>query len=319
MERIHVGGRTYTDPDVLSLIRTRVESVDPQREVIKKARELNQRLREMGDVVGDPRRRMEILASLAGIKVSPMVGASVRKTTREALIYSDSDGSRRADYDPTLPDGRVNFSIGHEIVHTFFPSSTNGARFRSMCTDDSKEGNELEQLCHRGAAELLMPQEEFTEELRGVTSLVAVPRLCLRFGSSFEATVYRMASTFDGVAVAGLLQYRYRKDEARRMASLQQPFLFGAKSASEVLRPKLRRQSLHTSDNCDSRHQVRWNKSFNEESCVYRAAVEDGVQSGRERLPNESGLFGNIEAVRAPYQRPNMDTAQPDILFLWRA
>ena len=92
-------------------------------------------------------------------------------------------------------------------------------------------------------------QEEFTEELRGVTSLVAVPRLCLRFGSSFEATVYRIASTFDGVAVAG--RSRNIGTERTRlccMLSLQQPFLFGAKSASEYCVRSRATESLHTSE-----------------------------------------------------------------------
>ena len=138
MERIHVGGRTYTDPDVLSLIRTRVESVC--LEVIKKARELNQRLREMGDVVGDPLRRMgdfKMFGRNQGVSEwSVPVSA---KTTRQVLFTAIPTAAAGCNHILTLPDGRVNFSIGHEIVHTYFPSNTKCARSPSTCTDDFQE------------------------------------------------------------------------------------------------------------------------------------------------------------------------------------
>jgi hypothetical protein len=84
MERIRVGGRVYTDPDVLSLIRA--QSVDPHSEVVRKAQELNQRLRNFGATT-EPRRRLEMLASLAGLKVAQMSGPGLGKGKREALIY----------------------------------------------------------------------------------------------------------------------------------------------------------------------------------------------------------------------------------------
>jgi Zn-dependent peptidase ImmA (M78 family) len=314
MERIRVGGRVYTDPDVLSLIRA--QSVDPHSEVVRKAQELNQRLRNFGATT-EPRRRLEMLASLAGLKVAQMSGPGLGKGKREALIYRDTDGSRQIYYDPTLPEGRVNFSIAHEIVHSFFPSSATGARFRSLCADDSKEANELERLCHRGAAELLMPVEEFIEELADDIGLSAVPRLCQRFGSSYEATVYRLTTGSSGIAVAGSLQFRYRKDEARRLYSKQQPSLFIGLDEGQLPRAKYRRQSLHTSDACTSQYIIPWNKSFDEGSCVYTAALAPGIQFGGERLPNRCDDAGTIEAVRAPYQRANAEAGFPDVLFFW--
>jgi Zn-dependent peptidase ImmA (M78 family) len=314
MERIRIGGRVYADPDVVALIRTGAQPVDPQCEVVKKARELNKQLRNLGEVV-EPRRRLEMLASLAGLRVSPMSGPGLGTGVREALVYRESNGSRRIYYDPTFPDGRINFSIAHEIAHTFFPSSMTGARFRSMCADDSREANELEFLCHRGAAELLMPVDEFAEELADGIGLAAVPRLCQRFGGSFEATVYRLATASDKIAIAGSLQFRYRKDEARQLAAQRQPFLFDGFSHGEVPAPKYRRQSLHVSDGCGPQHIIPWNKSFDEGSCVYEAAVKPGIQFGREQLPNRRADSGMIEAVQAPYQRSG--TENPDILFIW--
>jgi Zn-dependent peptidase ImmA (M78 family) len=316
MERVRINGRTYSDPDVVSLIRSSVHPIDPQHEVVRRARELNQLLRNFGDVPPEPRKRLEILASLARVKMAPANGPGMGKGGREALIYRDSDGSSRAYYDSTNADARVNFTIAHEIAHTFFPS-VGGARFRSMCADDSKEANELEMLCHRAAAELLMPIEEFSETLAGGMGLGFVPRLCARFGSSYEATVYRLATAYPGVAVAGLLRYRHRVEDMRRMKSRNQRSLFGHDDWKLTPPPKLRRQSVHISEGAEARHTIRWNKSFDDDSCVYRAATELGVHASWEPLPNECGDCGDIEAIRAPHQNPENDPTQPDILFLW--
>lgn len=315
MERVRINGRSYSDPDVVALIRSNGRAIDPQQEVVRKARELNQQLRSLGEVP-DPRRRLEILASLARVKVAPMDGPGVGKTGREALVYQDSDGSSRAYYDPNNSEGRVNFSIAHEIAHTFFPNS-GGARFRSMVADESKEANELEMLCHRGAAELLMPIEEFNEEVRGEMGLGAVRRLCERFGSSYEATAYRLATAYAGLAVAGLLRFRHRMEDTRRLAFRDQRSLFGEDDLGVVPSPKLRRQSLYLSEDAGPEYTIPWNKSFDEASCVYRAAAELGVHASWERLPNKSEDLGELEAIRSPYQKPENEPGFPDVLFLW--
>src|SRR5258708_30264431 len=113
MERVRVGGHVYFDPDIHSVIKSGGRLIDPRVEVIRRGRELNERLRHLGDVP-EPRKRIEVLASLANIKVAPMSGTGLGSGTREALIYRDTDGSRRAFYDPTYSEGRINFSIGHE-------------------------------------------------------------------------------------------------------------------------------------------------------------------------------------------------------------
>ena len=97
------------------------------------------------------------------------------------------------------------FSIG-QITHTFFPNSVTGARFRNICESSSKEANELERLCDLGASELLMPFDQFRAAATGNYSLSNAESLAARFGSSFEATVYRLATAHPALAVAGLLQ-----------------------------------------------------------------------------------------------------------------
>lgn len=313
MTSISIGGRKYSDPDVLSLIRSRPGGVDPRAEVVRRARELHYRLRNLGEF-DNPRERLEALASLAGIKTAPMSVTAIGSAKREALIYRDTDGTKRAFFDPTPPAGRVNFSIAHEIIHTFFPNSGTGARFRSITAADSREANELERLCDLGAAELVMPADEFHEALEGEFGLGIVPRLAARFGTSYEATVYRLASAATGVAVAGLLRHRLRKNEVR---SSRQPSLFGNHKVVRPATPKYRRQSLYSSDICTDEHLIRWNKSFEEASCVYRAHESNGIVYGVEQLPNSTGAPGLIEAVIAPFQRVNSDSSLPDVLFIW--
>jgi hypothetical protein len=111
----------------------------------------------------------------------------------------------------------VAFSIAHEISHTFFPNSITGARFRNICANESKEANELERLCDLGASELLMPTSAFQAAAGSVGfSLSNVPTLMQFFGSSFEATAFRLASAHPGIAIAGLLRYRLRIGDSVR-------------------------------------------------------------------------------------------------------
>jgi hypothetical protein len=196
-----------------------------------------------------------------------------------------------------------------------------GARFRDICGSDSREANELERLCDLAASELLMPLEDFRGELRGRFTLAIVAELTEKFGSSFEATVFRLATAHPGIALAGLLRYRLRKGEERALVTSAEQFLFqNMKDAShEVPEPKYRRQSLFSSTACGDQYTIRWNKSFDLESCVYLAARSGAIVKGLEVLPNQSGQEGTLEVVRAPFQREDAHPEFPDLLFFWSA
>ena len=94
------------------------------------------------------------------MRVQPMDIDYQRKHKRDAAVFPTSSGWRIL-YNPNRPKARIVFSLAHEIVHTFFPHSATGARFRSISNPDSREANELERLCALGAAELVMPMDEF--------------------------------------------------------------------------------------------------------------------------------------------------------------
>jgi Zn-dependent peptidase ImmA (M78 family) len=321
METIRVGGRRYTDPDVLSLIKATGSLVDPRSSVLTQARKRLQTLHKFHDVPRDPIERLTILASLCGIgEVVPMNIEQRRGEKRDAVLVPNVSGGRSIIYNPAVPRSRLAFSIAHEITHTFFPNSIRGARFRNICASESREANELERLCDLGASELLMPLDEF-QNAAGTTgySLSTVSDLMEIFGSSFEATVFRLASAHPGIAVAGLVRYRLRVGEQRQRRAASQTLLFSStpSGAGEEVQPKYRRQSVHLSEACAEAHMIRWNKSFAVESVVYSAATNRDVQIGSESLPNQLTKRGRLEAVRAPFQRNEADPVFGDVLFFW--
>lgn len=322
METIRVGGRRYSDPDVLSLVKATGSLVDPRSSVLTQARKCLQTLHKFHDIPKDPIERLTILASICGIgEVVPMNIEQRRGEKRDAVLVPSISGGRSIIYNPVVARSRVAFSIAHEIIHTFFPNSTNGARFRNICASESREANELERLCDLGASELLMPLNEFQKAARANSySLSAVSALMEIFGSSFEATVFRLASAHPGIAVAGLLRYRLRVGEQRQRRAATQTLLFSSarNSNEEEVQPKYRRQSVHLSEACTDAYMVRWNKSFPVESAVYRAATNSHIQTGFESLPNQLARKGCLEAVKAPFQRDEADPVFGDVLFLWQ-
>lgn len=316
------------DPDVAALVEAGGGLSDARSLVLTQARTLNASYRRFEGSGNTPMERLKFIASLQGLTLAPMNIERSRHERRDAvIILSGAEKGKRGQilFNPDRPPGRQAFSVAHEIAHTFFPSTSGGARFREMTASDSQEMSELERLCDLGAAEVLMPKEEFQASVGNSWSIEAIERLTSEFGSSREATVFRLASAYPGVAAAGLLCFRRTKgDQAKLNSMMQHPqaHLFGSgassQSASGIADPKYRRQSFHTSDGFPASHTVRWNKSFDENSIVYEVGPY-GVMSSKEPLPNDMGVEGSLEVIHAPYQREDADREHPDILFYWRA
>jgi hypothetical protein len=320
METITVGGRRYTDPDIISLIRATGQLVDPRSAVIHQARQLNTEYRSFGNQ-SEPFERLKILASLRGLDVTEMDAQRSSREKRDAVLIPGSRPKRGLIlYNPSRQRGRISFSVAHEIAHTFFPNSVSGARFRTMCDPDSREGNELERLCDLAASEILMPLEDFVKARGKAIGFHLVEGLSTIFGSSYESTVFRLATSYSGQAAAGLLRYRFNKvDQQALLIADRQKQLFQPSSSQRSNSPsrKYRRQSFYSSEQCEPEHLIPWNKSFDPSSAVYIAGRCTGVQRSIEALPSRINLCGNFEAVRAPYQRERADPVFGDVLFLW--
>src|SRR5687768_12006442 len=103
----------------------------------------------------------EVLASLRGIELVPVdepIGS-------EARVFPTPEGTVRIEYDKRFPRARINFSVCHELIHTFFRDCYDSVRCRNKLSPHERKHKELESLCDIGAAELLMPVEPFTGDL----------------------------------------------------------------------------------------------------------------------------------------------------------
>ena len=201
-----------------------------------------------------------------------------------------------------------------------FLNSRSGARFRSITNPASREANELELLCHLGASELVMPLDEFQRRTGGNFGLSAVRELASYFGTSFEATVYRLATAHPGLAVAGMLQYRLTKDEERRFTKTTHQGVLFSNFTTPQTQPaewKYRRQSVHLSAACpEEGYTIRFNKSFDPSSVVYKV-LDGSIQTSVESLPNLANATGRIEAMLCPYQGDKAHNEFGDVFFFW--
>ena len=124
------------------------------------------------------------LANIMGISVRP------NPALADARVFWANDGYE-IEYNPHRPRGRVNFSIAHEIAHTFFPDCAEAVRNRNR--ERWEEPNwQLEVLCNVGAAELTMPVGSFPSEDDAVVTIEELMRLRKDFQVSAEAVLIRL-------------------------------------------------------------------------------------------------------------------------------
>ena len=123
------------------------------------------------------------LANIMDISVRPNAALA------DARVFWAEDGYE-IEYNPHGPRGRVNFSIAHEIAHTFFPDCAEEVRNRSR--EKWEEPNwQLEVLCNVGAAELTMPVGSFPSD-DAVVTIEELMRLRKDFEVSAEAVLIRL-------------------------------------------------------------------------------------------------------------------------------
>lgn len=214
----------------------------------------------------DPR----LLASLRGIRLSPDHLAP----GHDAFIVPREGQQLEIIFDTARPTTRQNFSICHEVCHTLFPDGYEMIRHRYERRDRFDPDREIEQLCDIGAAEILLPEMDFREDLDRIGfGLAAVGPLRERYEASREAVIRRMVQLDDGPSAAVFLEYRLKPSER---ASVRQLSLL----RSTAPRPKLRIGHTATSDSFEvflPRH-----KSLPEASCAYRASVAGDLAAGIE-------------------------------------
>jgi Zn-dependent peptidase ImmA (M78 family) len=166
------------DPAVQALCDHHRET-DPEKLVLRLCRDLLARcLTSTGPT------NLRVMGSIQGarhIRTAPINPASGCSG-----ILVPHDGGYEVTVNATEPPERRNFSIAHEIVHTFFRDVW------PCCHPSAVE----EKLCDIGAAELTMPLARFSARLRtyGLT-LEGIDKCTREFGVSFEAAARRAVTT----------------------------------------------------------------------------------------------------------------------------
>ena len=204
------------------------------------------------------------------------VESSDRLRHWDALLVPLRSGSFRILFNANVRStGRQNFSIAHEIAHTFLLSAGEGWQYRTERRPRSSLATaeeQAERLCDLAAAELLMPRSCFNAHLSALGSTAAtVPVLAARFAVSLEAAALRMLEmSFEPLAV-GFFHFAVR------------PSLVGAPEQAAGLRDletKYRARRVFRSKGFPFLFPK--GKSVPRESVIYRASLATAELHGTE-------------------------------------
>ncbi|UCG14331.1 MAG: ImmA/IrrE family metallo-endopeptidase [Deltaproteobacteria bacterium] len=182
--------RDWRHPSVHALQETYGGRLSPEQSVRKRAGEIIEYARRL-EWKGPPY-NPRVLASLLGIKVE------VRDLDprTDGVLCVNCNGNLEILVNAGAPVARQNFTIFHEIAHTFFPDHFEIVRKRQSAGKVEEHHWELEMLCNLGASELLMPMDKFARDVvyHGF-SLRSVDALKERYEASAEAVIRRMVAT----------------------------------------------------------------------------------------------------------------------------
>jgi hypothetical protein len=207
--------RKWTNPSVLKLAPTG----DPVARMVSLSRDLVLRARDQG--WGGPPFDPFLLAQHTKVSVVP------REDIADARTVPTSRGQMQIEFNPNRPQGRIRFSIAHEIAHLLFPDSKEQIRNRASHREIQGDQWQIEMLCNIGAAEILMPVGSFPE-LRGADlSVDHLMRLRADYDVSTESVFMRLVHLTDQPAAifassrieSGPMEGRYRVDYALRSRS----------------------------------------------------------------------------------------------------
>lgn len=195
--------RTWTDKSVVKLIEKygTTGEQNPIHLIREIARELV--LKSFTKGWQGPPFDMVKLAELEGIFVSP------NSNVVDGRIIPQPRGKYEIEYNPNQSRSRINFSIAHEIAHTFFPDCREKVRNRYSKEEIQLENNwELEFLCNVAASELLLPYAEFSREANALPlNLETIKHLADRYNASIESVFLRFTEVIDKPCTVAIASY----------------------------------------------------------------------------------------------------------------
>lgn len=209
LKRAKTGKRSYSHNTVLRLIELHKEiSEDPEEIIRTLVRSKLEETKNLG--WNGPPFDPQILASIMGIRCEP---SKELVHSDDAELHPLADGKLMIKYNPDKPKPRQNFSIAHEIAHTFFPEYGDQYKARHKIGQFNPE-SEIEFLCDLGASEIIMPASEFNPNVKEMgISLKSLRRLSKRYNASQEATAIRMITTNLDYCALMVLGYNYKPSE----------------------------------------------------------------------------------------------------------
>src|SRR5581483_5888106 len=99
------------------------------------------------------------------IRLAEILGYEIEASedVKEARVSLHNNGKFKVEFNPTRPQGRIYFSVAHEIAHTLFPDCKDRVRHRNVHDHLEQDDWQIEVLCNLGAAELLIAVGSFGE------------------------------------------------------------------------------------------------------------------------------------------------------------
>lgn len=130
------------------------------------------------------------LAKILGYDISPNDGIA------DARTVPIGKQKFRIEYNPFQKPTRLNFSVGHEIVHTLFSDCHDEIRNRE---EDPDLNRQLEQLCNIGASELQLPYVIFPADANAIEeiTLERIIEQAQKYKSSLESYLLAFAEAVD--------------------------------------------------------------------------------------------------------------------------
>lgn len=282
-------GRRWYHLSVLAMLEEygHGQRKDPEEVIREKARKLVARAQSKG--WGGPPFDPVLLASFLKIKTNP----APPDFHVDALIFPVPGQQLEIQFNPSRPNTRRNFSICHEIAHTFFPDCYEHVRLRSRNKRQFDPDAEVERLCDIGASELLLPLDPFLKCVRryGMT-LRAIDPLRQLFESSRDATISRLVQTTDVECAAVFLEAKLKPSEQKLLRQEAFPF--------EIPIPQPKMRVSYSVPSPTFALFIPKDKSVPETSCVYEAVLEGRIAKRAEKWGLQDFPLSRIEAMPLP-------------------
>ena len=308
---VKVGKRTYSHNSVLRLIEHHKQISEDPEEILRNL--VREKLTEARSFIWDgPPFDPQILASIIGI---PCEKSDKLFRSEDAELHPTEDGKLVIRYNPDKPKTRQNFSIAHEIAHTFFPEYGDQYKARHRIGQFNPE-NEVEFLCDLGAGEIIMPTPEFDLDVQNIgISLESLEELSKLYEVSPEATAIRMIRTDLFPCALIVLDYNHKPiEESKIEQEKYQQKLFDDcpwNPPPMQLRVKYSFQAKHFSD------YIPKHKSIDKSSALYEVSMTQKPFQGNTtlNLTNQSPE-AYVEAMVLPgTHKPNLGSSVLVLLF----